>query len=293
MIPKLSLLSTLTLICLTLSGQLLAATTAEELAGLARAQEALQREQDQHETSMRLLRANNANPGSIITLQAQMDATRLKLLELGEKELRLRRSLSRSGTGGVDEDNTAPEALEVQRLKVLLTRYYAEEERIKARGTVTVTPDSADRVETARSYDANQVLLSGAESISAINDITSRLESDSVVTSQRREIDVIYHVEVRAKGALVSSKSHSLKALGRSQYVSKVSLGAGQAIITVKTNKWTALLPEDEQGDYLVILFTPFDQPPELHLLPVQSLRDTGWKELPAWLPYIGTAQGS
>lgn len=292
MIRILTLLTSL-ILCALAAGPLQAATAAEELADLLGQQAALQREQEQYETSMRLLRANKANPGSIVTLEEQINAVRIKILELKEKELKLRRSMADSATGTNDAGTkTTPEVLEVQRLKILLSRYYAEEERAKARGVVDAKPERSDQA-APRSYSSDKVLLSGAESISAINDITARLESDSVTSSQRREIDVIYHIEIRSEGTLVSSKSYSLKALGRSQYVSKVSLGAGKASISVKADKWTAELTEENQGDYLVIMSTAFDQPPELHLIPVQALRDTGWKTLPAWLPYLGAAQGT
>lgn len=293
MIRILTLLTSL-ILCALAAGPLQAATAAEELADLLGQQAALQREQEQYETSMRLLRANKANPGSIVTLEEQINAARIKILELKEKELKLRRSMADSAPGANDAGTkTTPEVLEVQRLKILLSRYYAEEERAKAQGIVDAKPERTDQTAAPRSYSADQVLLSGAESISAINDITARLESDSVTSSQRREIDVIYHIEIRSKGTLVSSKSYSLKALGRSQYVSKVSLGPGKASISVKADKWTAELTEESQGDYLVIMSTYFDQPPELHLIPVQALRDTGWKTLPPWLPYLGTAQGT
>lgn len=296
MIRLIKLAATLLLLCAALPGSSQpAAERAEELSRLLQQQEALKREQEQYETSMRLLRAKNSSPGAILTLEEQVDGTRLELLELQEQELKLRRSMAASGTGteqgkvgGVDA-----ERLEVQRLKILLARYYSEEERAKARGAVIVTADSANRAETPRAYAVEQVLLTGAESISALNDITARLESDSVLSSQRREVDIVYHVEIRRGGSLVSSKSHSLKALGRSQYVGKVSLGSGKAVITIKASKWSTQLAGEEESDYFVTLSTPFDQPAELHLIPVQALTDTGWADLPSWLPYIGTAKGA
>lgn len=268
-----------------------AATSVEELAQLVREQETLLQERAEMESQLRKLRADAGSPGAMLTLEEQIDANRLKALELKGRELRLREQLQGEPQPKPQPESTKldREAVEVQRLKVLLTRYYAEEEKAEAMGAVVVTPDTADRPEKASEYDPQQVLLNGSESISAINDMTVRLETETLVGYQRREVDMIYHIEVRRDGALVSSQSYQLKALGRAQYVGTVELEAGTVEVTVKTKKWSLEVTDEDGLNFLVTLSTPFDGPPELHLIPVQALLDTGWQELPAWLPYIGT----
>ena len=97
---------------------------------------------------------------------------------------------------------------------------------------------------------------------------------------------------MRRSGKLVSSKAYSLNALGKSQYIAKVSVLAGDAVITVRKNEWTELIPgpqdNDTSADYLVTLSAPRDKEPELHIISVTNLKATNWTEIPPWLPFIG-----
>ena len=120
-----------------------------------------------------------------------------------------------------------------------------------------------------------------------IESISRRLAGTSI-SSQRREADVIFHVETRLHGKLRSSRSYNLKALGRSQYITKVSLLAGAAVISVRRDKWEVDLGEQEASDYLITLNLSRGAEPELHIIPVEELKATQWTQVPAWLPQIG-----
>ena len=266
---------------------------AGELNALRQQQRQVSRNIEQYETSISLLRANQA-PGAespaLQTLEEQLGQSRQQLLELTEKESALLAQLmpEKVATVAIQNDNSYfdPEAEEVARLKKLLQDYYSAEAKAEAEAAAGVTADAAVSQE-AVDYPVERVRLTGNEGIAAIQQISHRLADDSM-PAQRREIDIIFHIEVRDEGTLVSSSSHSLKSLGKSQYVSKVSLRGGRATITVRKDSWIADLSVADAADYLITLNTPRGRPPELHVIPVEELKATHWTELPPWLPYIG-----
>jgi hypothetical protein len=111
--------------------------------------------------------------------------------------------------------------------------------------------------------------------------------------AQRRQLDIVFHVEVRRDGKLVSSSSHSLKALGNSQYIGKISLQGGTANFTVRKKDWSAEIVTQDSSDYLITFSQLRDEGPELHVIPVAELKATQWADMPAWLPYIGPMPAS
>ena len=117
--------------------------------------------------------------------------------------------------------------------------------------------------------------------------ISQRL-ADIAIPTLRREFDIVFHIEVRRKGKLVSSSSHNLKSLGKSQYIGKVSLGGGTATLTVRKDAWTVDLLAESASDYLVTLKLAHSDPPVLHVIPVEELKAVAPESLPDWIPYIG-----
>jgi len=65
-----------------------------------------------------------------------------------------------------------------------------------------------------------------------------------------------------------------------------LKLQGGQASVTVKTDNWTAELSREQASEYIITLNAPYLQKPELHIIPVDDLRETNRTDLPAWLPY-------
>ena len=129
--------------------------------------------------------------------------------------------------------------------------------------------------------------LSGREGISAIRYMDRRLVEDHL-TSPRRQADIIFHIEVQRDGEMVSSSSHSLKSLGTSFYVTNIPLQGGIAHVSIRHDEWVALLSPDQDSFYLITLYLPREAAPELHIIPVDELKATGWREMPPWLPPIG-----
>lgn len=268
---------------------------AGELNALRQQQRQVERNIGQFETSIKLLRANQPDDGTesqaLITLEEQLSSSRKMLIDLTEQETRLLTRLMPTASkpaASTPLEYDDPEAEEVARLKSLLTDYYAAEARAEAAALSGQEANDLATTQEATAYRIEKVRLSGNEGISAIQQISARLADDSLPT-QRREIDIIFHIEVRREGKLVSSSSHSLKTLGKSQYVSKVSLRGGDAKITVRKDSWSAELDAEDAADYLVTLNLPRGAEPELHVIPVSDLKATQWSELPPWLPYIGT----
>ncbi|MEP5765433.1 MAG: hypothetical protein ABJ308_12610 [Halieaceae bacterium] len=266
---------------------------AAELINLRQQQRQLQRNAAQYQQSIELLRANGAAEGSpvLASLASQMEQTLVELKALNSREAELSSQLS--GNGETTAPVAAPVALdpeaeEVAQLTRLLKDYYASEAAAEALQSSGVGGDNGAEAQAAAEIAASKVRLDGDESIVAIKKISERLADNSIPT-QRRDVDIIYHIQVRRDGALVSSSSHSLKALGKSQYVGKVSLRGGDARVTVRKNSWKLELGQEAAADYLITLHLPNYGEPELHVIAVDELKATGWAELPPWLPYFGS----
>jgi hypothetical protein len=191
------------------------------------------------------------------------------------------------------ENNAASlEAEEAERLQSIIRDYYAEEVRHDSAAAAGHAERETPVTLAGEDYPPALVLLSGTQGIKSLEHMNQRL-SDKSIPSPRRESDIVFHAEVRKDGALLSSRSYSLKPLGKSQFLAKISLPGGEAEITVREDKWTLLLPADEAADYLVTLSTLREQEPELHVIPVADLKATNWTEFPPWLPDIGAGQGN
>ncbi len=236
-----------------------------------------EREVAQYRASMDLLRANGANGVDNPALQAlaeELGRTRAELNSLATQEQTLSTQLHRQG----GSPSTA--SAEVDRLTGLLNRYYTE--------TETEQPPGADGSTAAASlleqteFDGAKVLLSGTEGVAAINLISERLARRSA-SNYSRQRSVVFNVEVRSDGKLVSKSNHSLSPIGESQYVGKVVMHSGSVSISVRNEQWRVQL--NSQGEYLLTLYTPTTGEPQLHVIPVAELRATRWTETPAWLP--------
>jgi hypothetical protein len=262
---------------------------ASDLANLRQEQSQLEGNIDQYEKSIEVLRDNlpmgaGMDP-TLGGLESELQQNRDKLKYLKAQEAALERKLEGGNTpvaatsSHQDESETAavvgdnPDAAAVARLKTLLADYYASEAKALAGG------DAA--------HLSNKVRLSGQEGADVIKSIDQYLSSNSL-SSQRREPDIIFHIEVRRDGELASSSSHSLKSLGKSQYVAKVALQGGDAKVSVRKDSWVAELPSVAEKFYLITLSLSRSAEPELHVISVDELKSTHPTDLPVWLPYIG-----
>jgi hypothetical protein len=143
-----------------------------------------------------------------------------------------------------------------------------------------------DEEDEAPAVEPGKVQLNGAEGLIALEMIAERLERGP--QSLRREVDIIYRVVVRRDGKLLRSSSHSLKSLGKSQYIGKVTVPTGDATITVLRNDWFVRLEGDDAVEYLITLDMPDYGDASLHLIPVAELKAAGIEDPPPWLPYLG-----
>jgi hypothetical protein len=259
---------------------------ATELENLRQQQHQLEGNIEQYQTSIALLRSNqsgkDASNPALEALKVQLIQSQTRLIELFEKEATLQEQIHSAPKTdpGYDSD-----AADVARLKTLLNNYYAEEALAAA---LTRADDASTNPEsTPEGYAPDKVRLSGLEGVATIRYMDQQLAADQL-GSPRRQPDIIYHIEVRRDGELVSSGSHSLKSLGKSFYIGKVSLRGGTATVSVRREEWVTRLLLEPENFYLVTLYLPRNAAPELHLVPVEELKATGWREIPAWLPPIG-----
>jgi hypothetical protein len=260
---------------------------AEELNILRQERRQLEKDIDQYENSIELLQDSDKDQAAVESEQAELEirirmSQRQQLAHI-EREAEILDLLPRQTRSPEPVDTGADdsEAAELAKLKKLLEAH-------ATRAAAAATADNPAFVSPGSSVSAmHKVKLNGSESVAVIESINRRLAGASI-SSQRREADVIFHVETRLHGKLRSSRSYNLKALGRSQYIAKVSLMAGSAVISVRRDKWEVDLGEQEASDYLITLNLSRGAEPELHVIPVEELKATQWTQVPAWLPQIG-----
>ena len=259
---------------------------ASELTNLRQQQQQLEGDIEQYRKSIELLRSNlsrkDGPSAALEAIKAQLILSQTRLIELFENEATLQEQLNAARTADPAYDSDAED---VARLKALLNNYYATEALAAAH---TRSDDASTSLDPApEGYALDKVRLSGWEGIATIQYMDQRLAED-LLNSPRRQSDIIYHIEVRRDGKLVSSGSHSLKSLGRSFYIGKISLRGGTATVSVRRDKWVTQLSPDPDTFYLITLHLPLEAAPELHFISVDELKATGWREMPHWLPPIG-----
>ena len=170
---------------------------------------------------------------------------------------------------------------ETSRLSALLSGYYAN-----PAGEPEMPEPEPE--EEPPMLDPNKVQLNGEEGLLAIDTIAERLARGS--HSPRLEQDVAFYLVVRRDGRFVGSSSHNLKSVGKAQYVGRISIPGGEAVITVRRTDWILELPGEQAADYLVTLNMPDFGDANLHVIPVDELVEVGIDDPPPWLPYLGSA---
>ncbi len=266
---------------------------AEELNTLRQQQRQLERDVAQYQQSIDVLRGEgsgeNEQSAALQTLEDQLRRTQQALVAMARQETELVRQLLPSVAAPAPEPEQIlddPEAEEVARLKALLHEYHATQALAAAADSDDNRADGGIEQADVDSL-ANKIRLTGPEGMVAIGQISQRL-ADTAIPTLRREFDIVFHIEVRRKGKLVSSSSHNLKSLGKSQYIGKVSLAGGTATLTVRKDAWTVDLLAESASDYLVTLKLAHSDPPVLHVIPMEELKAVAPESLPDWIPYIG-----
>ena len=183
------------------------------------------------------------------------------------------------------------DAKNVARLRSLLESYYLE---LQESARILPSPEEIGRREAAQRdadtldkipFSASKVRLSGAEGSAALADVTRRL-MDPGIPESRRDIAPIYLVKTRLFDTLVVSESRSLKPVGKNHYIGRVRLQPGDTTISILSNQWEVRLPQHADArDYLITLYRPVDDTPELHVFAVEDLLQTDRPHIPAWLP--------
>jgi hypothetical protein len=179
----------------------------------------------------------------------------------------------------------------VERLHVLLADYYAElqeaartlptEEELAARAAARLDAESLSRIP----FSADKVRLNGAEGSTALSQITRRL-SDPNIPESRRDIAPICGIRTHLFGALIASERRSLRPVGKNNFVARIRLQPGETTLRIKENSWHIEIPRHLNAtDFLVTLYAPANEPPELHLFAVDDLLAEQNPHIPAWLP--------
>ena len=257
-------------------GQTGAAMSAEARA--LRIQE-LEREAAQYRASVDLLRANGADMegAAIRALAGELKDIREEIAALQRQRQANTETASTSAPSASGNSDAA-------RLKQLLAAHYEEEAEYDASSADAAAVEMEEAVVTLDGY---KVRLSGNEGVLAVQQIDERL-GNTASGERVRARDLVFHVETRLNGALVTSRSHNLRALGQDQYVARIPLNPGTARITVRGDEWQVELDSTAGGEYLITLYRPDDNKPQLHLIPLTDLEAATMSELPSWLPARG-----
>jgi hypothetical protein len=265
-------------------------------------QQRRQLEQDivQYETSIDLLRSSSREQSTvspaITALDSQLRKSHKQLLQLINQEADILDILPReknSNPAAAGSNRHTLDATEVARLKTLLRNYQSQLKTAEAAETAVNSAANAQQSPLSptsqdSAYAAFRVKLNGAEGAALTGAMNRRLE-DASAPVQRRQVDMIFHIEIRRDSKLTSSRSYNLKALSKYEYFSKVSLLSGTAVISVRNDTWVAELTSQDANDYVITLSLLPGEKPELHVIPVDELKSTQWTEPPpSWLSDLG-----
>ena len=206
---------------------------------------------------------------------------------------------SASAVGEEQPESPAPDTAEnaaspaatdadMNRIRDLLRQHYSGAGATTPQPTISEAAQEEQAPELASYYDWDTVVLNREAGRQSLLDMGARL-NDSTTSSQGQLIDINYHVEVRRGGTLVHSASHSLRALGKYQYIGRLLAPGGELTINVRRDNWTAALPDTAEGDFLVTFYVRRKGLPELHLIAVADVKADDWDARPHWLPYLGS----
>jgi len=179
----------------------------------------------------------------------------------------------------------------VGRLFELLTNHYAEvqeaartlpsDEEIEQRKAALEDAQTLARIP----FNADKVRLTGEEGSTALTQITQRL-SDPNLPESRRDIIPICSIKTRLFGSLIASESRSLNPVGKHHYVARIRLQPGDTSLNIQGDQWEVRLPQDVSAtEYIITLYRPSGDRPELHIFSVDDLLATDNHHIPAWLP--------
>jgi hypothetical protein len=246
--------------------------------------------------------AESSNP-AVKNLAAESMRIRERLIRITEREVTLvqrRIALSKQNSEELESrplrgpDTSLSEydtAEDVSRLLILLNQYYADlQESLRSMPTAEelARRDAArqDAASLAKiPFSADKVRLNGAEGITALARISQRL-SDNDIPESRRDISPICGIKTRLFGSLIASENRSLRPVGKNQYIARVRLQPGDTTLRVKNHTWQLRLPETmDAGDFLITLFLPRSDVPELHIFAVEDMLAEESPYIPAWLP--------
>lgn len=283
----------------------------KELQSIQEVRELLSEELAQYEKTLSLLvpagsRAANSRNPAVKNIAAETTRVRQRLISITEREVTLIQKRIAAYKAAATEDAANPatvgtqnipvyslddEAEDVARLLRLLTKYYsALQESLRTEPTIEELANRDASQASASTLDetpfaADKVILSGAEGITALIQISQRL-SDTNIPESRRDIAPICSIKTRFFGSLTASENRSLKPVGKNNYIARIRLQPGDTTVRVKSHKWTFQLPQDIAAqDYLVTLFLPRMGNPELHVFSVDDLLAQEAPYIPAWLP--------
>ena len=289
-----------------------------QLDSLAAEREMLTGELDQYKATVNLLQPDGAPPEqssnpAVRKLALEMVRIRERLVAVTEREVTLLQeqiTAARQLAEAAEDQTHASTAMEskplrtitpnyslvseeehVRRLHALLADYYAElqesartlpsAEEIAERAAAQLDAQKLARIP----FSADKVRLNGAEGSTALSQITRRL-SDPSIPESRRDIAPICGIRTQFFGSLIASERRSLRPIGKNHYVARVRLQPGDTTLRIKEHRWELQLPQNvNAGDFLITLYTPPGNPPELHLFAVDELLAEKDPHIPAWLP--------
>ena len=317
------LLSYIVLFTTPVSGQ--SVETTRELQQLTAERQMLTDELNQYRKSLELLRTDDtppeesANP-ALRSLAIEAAALKKRLIAIAEQEVTLlqqqiiaarNNANEEVSTAYIDNAEATPgkaieskplrshnvdytqeqEAENVARLHGLLTDYYLElqdsarilptEEEIAERKLALQDANALEKIP----YSIDKVRLSGSEGSTALVEISQRL-MDSRVPESRRDIAPICLIKTRLFDTLIISENRSLRPVGKNHYIARVRIQPGDTTLTILSKEWELRLPQHVNArDFLITLYRPVEDSPELHVFAVEDLLAFENAHIPAWLP--------
>lgn len=138
---------------------------------------------------------------------------------------------------------------------------------------------------SANTYDSGKVRLSGAEGNLVLAEFSRRLY-DPELPDPRRDIPPVCSIRTWLFDNLIAGEQRSFQPVGKYHYLLKEQLQPGQTTVRVSGHSFLIDIPEESHSQaYLLTLYKPPGQQPQLHAFPVAELIAVSEAHIPPWLP--------
>lgn len=234
----------------------------------------------------RMQAANEARLADGDTIAGREDEEMIAQLAARTDVLESKPRRSMNPQSSLDQD-----AQDVERLHLLLEDYFTQLQKTANAMHHAETAEERELTQAALArlqnvpFSADKVHLNGAEGSTALIHMTKRLMNPAINDS-RRDDALICSIKTYLFDTLVSSEKRSLRAVGKHNFIARLTIQPGDSTLSIGGERWEVSLPEQTTAtDYVLTFHRPPGRDAELHIFAVDELLAVENPHLPTWLP--------